>query len=282
MLLQLGFPPVNKLAQCGQSRCVNLRPLGASEPDRPLDKLFFMRDRRPADKGFFCVHGSIIRDSKRLAINELLNHNNGMNKTCGIYKVTSPSGKVYIGQSTHIESRLADYKRLTGCKKQARLYNSLKAHGAKTHVFEIVEECPVGQLNERERHWQDALDATGDGGLNCRLTATSDRSGLHSEASKSLMRKKQGGANNPNFGKCGAEVSTFWRKRTEVERAAIRAYQSTRGRIVQQLDAEGILLKEGRVRDFAELGFSQGNISSCCSGRLQTYKGFTFKYKETP
>ena len=29
-----------------------------------------------------------------------------------------------------------------------------------------------------------------------------------------------------------------------------------------------------------ELGFVQGNISSCCRGRLKTHKGFIFKYHE--
>lgn len=198
----------------------------------------------------------------------------------GIYKITSPTGRVYIGQSTNIESRLSDYRRLTGCRKQPRLFNSLKAYGAAAHVFEVVEECCVGQLNERERYWQDALDVTGVSGLNCRLTAASDRTGRHSEASKALMRQKQAGANNPNYGKLGPETSTFGRKRTEAERAAIKAYQATRGRIVQQFDAAGTFLKEGRVREFAELGYSQGNISSCCTGRLKTHKGHIFKYKD--
>ena len=57
---------------------------------------------------------------------------------------------------------------------------------------------------------------------------------------------------------------------------------SPSGRIVQQFDAAGTFLKEGRVREFAELGYSQGNISSCCTGRLKTHKGHVFKYKDAP
>ena len=281
-MLLLGLPTVDQKTQCWQPRRVNLGPLRGSKSHRPLHKLLFRRDRRTTNRLFCRVHNSIIRDSKRLATRELLNHNKGMSKTCGIYKITSPTGKVYIGQSTHIESRISDYKRLTGCKKQVRLYASLKAHGAKAHSFEVVEPCLESQLNERERYWQDALDATGDSGLNCRLTAASDRSGLHSETSKALMRQKQGGVNNPNYGKRGADTSTFGRKRTESECAAIKAYQATRGRIIQQFDASGSLVKEGRAKDFSALGYSQGNISSCCSGRLATYKGYTFKHKDTP
>ena len=34
----------------------------------------------------------------------------------GIYKITSPSGRVYVGQSTNIEKRFAEYRGLRNCK----------------------------------------------------------------------------------------------------------------------------------------------------------------------
>ena len=43
----------------------------------------------------------------------------------GIYKITSLTGKVYIGQSTNLEKRKDDYVKLR-CNKQPKLYNSLK------------------------------------------------------------------------------------------------------------------------------------------------------------
>ena len=199
--------------------------------------------------------------------------------TCGIYKVTSPTGKVYIGQSVDIEKRFADYRHYSSCHKQKRLYNSLKAHGATSHCFEVLESCAVEALLERERHWQDNFDAIGERGLNCRLTAASDRAGKHSAESIALMRLRQQGTNNPNYGKCGVQASTFGRHRTESECAAIKAYQQTRGRIVQQFDKYGALVQEAKSIDFIKQGYSQGNISSCCTGRAKTHKGFTFQYK---
>jgi len=45
----------------------------------------------------------------------------------GIYKITSPSGKIYIGQSINIEKTWKyRYKNLNACKRQTILYNSLK------------------------------------------------------------------------------------------------------------------------------------------------------------
>ena len=36
----------------------------------------------------------------------------------GIYKITSPSNKIYIGQSINIERRFKEYKTLKNCKFQ--------------------------------------------------------------------------------------------------------------------------------------------------------------------
>lgn len=55
-----------------------------------------------------------------------------------IYKITSPSGKVYIGQSKQVKKRLYDYK---WCDpKQAFLHNSLLKYGYKNHIQEIIIE----------------------------------------------------------------------------------------------------------------------------------------------
>ena len=70
----------------------------------------------------------------------------------GIYKITSPTGKIYIGQSNNIENRKKFYKRLD-CINQIKLYNSLLKYSWKQHIFEVIEECTLEQLNEREIYW---------------------------------------------------------------------------------------------------------------------------------
>jgi group I intron endonuclease len=98
----------------------------------------------------------------------------------GIYKITSPSGKIYIGQSIDLEKRRLSYKR-SQCKNQTKLYNSINKYGFSEHIFEVVEECFIEVLNERERHWQDFYNVLSEGGLNCRLTGTGDASGVRSQ-----------------------------------------------------------------------------------------------------
>jgi group I intron endonuclease len=70
----------------------------------------------------------------------------------GIYKITSPTKKIYIGQSKHIEKRLKFYKKLK-CENQQLIYNSLKKHGINKHKFEILQECDIEKLDELEIYY---------------------------------------------------------------------------------------------------------------------------------
>jgi group I intron endonuclease len=75
------------------------------------------------------------------------------NVITGIYKIINPKGKVYIGQSVNINRRKNSYKNFK-IKEQPRIYNSLKKYGWENHIFNIIEECPIEQLNERETYWK--------------------------------------------------------------------------------------------------------------------------------
>lgn len=57
----------------------------------------------------------------------------------GIYKITSPDGKLYVGKSRDIERRFVDYKGLNSVSKE--LLNSFIEFGIKNHVFEIIHVC---------------------------------------------------------------------------------------------------------------------------------------------
>lgn len=86
----------------------------------------------------------------------------------GIYKIINPNGKIYIGQSINIEKRIKNYKNLN-CKRQIKLYNSLKKYGWINHDFKIIEECIEEKLNEREIYWGLFYNVLDKNGLNCKL-----------------------------------------------------------------------------------------------------------------
>lgn len=74
-------------------------------------------------------------------------------KTCGVYKITSPSCRVYVGQSTDIYGRWKKYRILSASKSQTRLNRSFLKHGIKSHKFEILQVCEPGQLNNLEIYY---------------------------------------------------------------------------------------------------------------------------------
>lgn len=106
----------------------------------------------------------------------------------GIYRITSPSGRIYIGQSIDIERRFKHYVDLR-CKSQTRLYSSFMKYGVGGHVFEVLEVCNEESMNERERFYQDLYDVMGKNGLNCLLTTTNDRSGKLSIETKAKLSR---------------------------------------------------------------------------------------------
>lgn len=94
-----------------------------------------------------------------------------MEKIIGIYKITSPSEKVYIGQSIDISRRWHKYK-LHGSKNQIKLHRSFNKYGVDNHRFEVIVECEESQLNSLERYFQEYYDVIGKNGLNLKLTST--------------------------------------------------------------------------------------------------------------
>ena len=93
----------------------------------------------------------------------------------GIYKITSPTNRVYIGQSKNIKKRFRSYIQKLG-KGQPKLNNSFLKYGVKNHVFEILCYCDVTQLNDLERFYQILFSANDTNGLNCILVNERDAS----------------------------------------------------------------------------------------------------------
>lgn len=123
----------------------------------------------------------------------------------GIYKITSPTGKIYIGQSTKIEQRFQYYKNLN-CIQQVKLLRSLQKYKPENHNFEIIEECEESRLNLKERYWQEQYDVLNkEKGLNLRYTKADDRSGTMSEETKERMSISKMGDKNTMHGKTHSE-----------------------------------------------------------------------------
>lgn len=231
----------------------------------------------------------------------------------GIYKITSPNGKIYIGQTTNFTKRKNYYK--NGAKPyQIRIHNSLQKYGYNAHSIVLIEQCPVDNLNERERYWQDFYDVIGENGLNCRLTETKDKSGFISEESKAKMsearkgrifdqawidklRRSATGKKHSEASKKRISESNKGRKFTAEHIAKLPQNQkgkfrpkannetkkkmslnNAKAKIVYQYTTKGIFLNQWRNVSEAQRCLGIKNISSAALGKIPSSGGFKWSY----
>lgn len=80
----------------------------------------------------------------------------------GIYKIMNLiNGKVYVGQSCHIYTRWAHHRsalRHNSASNQ-HLQQAWNKYGEDNFIFEVIEECDVAMLDQREIFWIDKLDS---------------------------------------------------------------------------------------------------------------------------
>lgn len=90
-----------------------------------------------------------------------------------IYKITSPSGKVYVGSTVNAKQRYSQYKNLH-CKEQRKLYNSFLKYGFNNHLFQVIAECELDCMLKLEAMYGQIFDVLGVKGLNLSLPKGSD------------------------------------------------------------------------------------------------------------
>ncbi len=84
----------------------------------------------------------------------------------GIYKQENKlNGKIYIGQSVNIQKRYQQhlYDALNRCEEGTGVDFAIKKYGIENFDFDIVEECPVDKLDEREQQWIAYYDSYNNG-----------------------------------------------------------------------------------------------------------------------
>jgi group I intron endonuclease len=173
-----------------------------------------------------------------------------MERKIGIYKITNPKNKIYVGQSLNVFDRWETYKRLN-CKGQTKLYNSLKKYGFENHKFEILEECPIEFLDDLEhKHKQQIIKEVG---WNNTLFL--------------MLMDGKGGKKNPST-KTKMNISS-----TKIH-IPIKAYTITGNYIGEYNSASEI-----KKIFFPEKNINTGEILNVCRRKKQsTVKGYIFQF----
>jgi predicted GIY-YIG superfamily endonuclease len=175
-------------------------------------------------------------------------------KICGIYKITNPKGKIYIGSSVNINRRLDNYK-YNQCPQQPKIYNSIKKYGWGQHVFEIIEECIKDELIIKEKYWINSYNSIKEG-LNIQ---TPGENRIHQV--KTLSFNKE-----------------WCNKISESKKG--RSIQATKKPIIQY-DLEGNFIKEWESAKEAQrqTGVNNSAINNTLKGISKTSGGYIWKYK---
>lgn len=89
----------------------------------------------------------------------------------GIYKITNDiNGKIYIGQSINIEKRIKEHFWKAECQKDVS-YNSIlhlaiRKYGKENFSWEILEECSVENIDEKEKYYIKKFNSISPNGYN--------------------------------------------------------------------------------------------------------------------
>lgn len=232
----------------------------------------------------------------------------------GIYKITSPSGKVYIGQSVEIEKRWRWYRN-NNSHEQRHLHRSFLKHGVYSHKFEISHQLPddvsMEVMNTYEIfYWQQHIDC----GFKMLNIKEPGSNGRHSEETKKKIGDLwRGKKRHPSVGlkvsltkasfpkekwaEIGKKISASKVGKKKPASFAINISKSTKGiKVVPQwqldichaaakvavnkLSKDGIFIERFEsVKEAAKSAGVKGpNISMCLSGKSKTSGGFKWEY----
>ena len=224
----------------------------------------------------------------------------------GIYIITNTiNGNRYIGQSIDIKRRFWDHRCISH-ERNRHMKHALKKYGKENFRYEVLEECDVDALDERETYYINLLKPEYNvmSGGQVHREVTDDVKKILSEKSKQQWRKKSASERadiiknnligprkghpvlpetreklrNANIGKKQSEetiskrMETFRRKK---EAGWVKNGKAHCKRIVCMETGEVFESVKSAGEHF---NMRSTNISAMLKGRQATAKGYHFKY----
>lgn len=223
-----------------------------------------------------------------------------------IYKITSPNGKIYIGQTINKKQRKHHYNSLD-FKQQVKLWNNVQKYNWRpVDTFEIIEECLCGEnkwfLNEREKYWIQYFDSLKNG-LNCNEGGHGNLGHKHSQETLNKMSLSKLGVKHPEWRNKEKSEYTKGRKHSEESKEKMslvkkeRMTDEIKNKISKGLKGNKngignkgnskkiICLTTNEIYDSIkcasnDLNIREAGIINVCKGKSEEIKGYKFKYYE--
>jgi len=210
----------------------------------------------------------------------------------GIYKITNPKGRIYIGQSIDVKQRWRCYERYTyNCKNQVKLFNSLMKYGYGKHLLEVIVECGEGELDVLENKWKLHFDSVEKGLNHCYWDCASMKGRKHTKASINKIIKSHTGSKRSEETRLKMSLNSGVKGIPRTEKQKKSTSQANMGKIrdlefclkrrkeVIQYSLNGDFIKEwGSILE-AEERLKIKGISSNCRGNSRMAGKYQWVYK---
>jgi group I intron endonuclease len=219
-----------------------------------------------------------------------------VNNDTGIYSITSPSGKQYIGSAVSFKRRWIEHrKELRGRRHHSSaLQNAWDKHGEENMIFAKIALCPVTDLLMIEQRFIDALRPE----YNISQVAGSPMLGMrHRPETLVKISLATAGAAHPLFGK-SPTVETRAKiglgRLGKFHSAATLANMSASRRGINNVRAQPVICIETNqlfstmndavtfLRQSGKERASPSGVSAACLGRYKSAYGYHWRYADQP
>lgn len=210
----------------------------------------------------------------------------------GIYKWTSPSGKMYIGQAVNLKSRKNEFLNFDRKYTSQRNSNKLSAidnarnkyNNAEYWTYEVLEYADINDLNKLEIQYISTLNTTNSKvGYNSTLGGDGTK-GITKRTDKQIEayknRRSYVGVNNPNYGKhLSDEAKENLRNKHLGSKLTSETIAKISKKVIQcALDGQEIKTFDSITKAANEMNCDKSLIMRVCQGKKKTAKGYIWKY----
>lgn len=203
-----------------------------------------------------------------------------------IYKIINDiNNKIYVGKTlSTIEERFkkhcSDSKKAT-CKKRP-LYDAMNKYGIEHFHIELIEECSLEVVNDREIYWINTLNSYHNG-----YNATLGGDGAHYIDYDKILELWNKGYNNKQIS-LELNISTDTVQKALIifnisaEERHKRGLESVCNKVLMlDIETEEVLNEFNSVTEalkFLGISKSDGHIGAVCKGKRRTAYGYKWRY----
>lgn len=128
-----------------------------------IDDLLMIKELSPRFNNRELLNKIVYESYVKRPLQEMIKRVLGGRSPSGIYKITRKStGEIYIGRAVAVDKRWTEHVKMAfsiGSIAHSTLHTIMEKEGVWNFTFELLEEVPKEQLNEREKYYIDFYDS---------------------------------------------------------------------------------------------------------------------------